>query len=527
MSEGPGFLEFFILEASDYVEQLDGLLLGGSSNGPDANAMQRVARALRGTATMAKLPTFAEVAGGVERVGRAMQEGVLSWDPALGGALVAAVDDLKALLHSARNWSPAEDQRATARTAELARFAPPRPFTPPSDRANARSAVAGSAFLSAEATNIAAGIELLTTRGGAADTAANLLGRVRALRGVAGVKEVGPLSDVLEATEDAARPLESAGATLTPESRRLLDSAAEYLRVLSSSLRFDGDVNAPSAARDAFLEAQEAWAGKIGDEQRVVPVSSLFYVDGGPGLVEAAQNPPTSAAERFRLELVSHGEHLRQIADAARHAVDQNAQDRARRDLRRALRALQSSAASFGEQTIADLIGIRVGAPGELDARTLASLDELAAVLAQPTIQTDKLITRLREFSGVKAPSKRTSAETREIPVESIPDPVRRAPESPASAPTPLSLLDSALGSAASLIDSGLAALEGLSTEPWVAPVAIPEEAVVPIESLLYRGRAALDRAAELREQMRRDGSTIDKADLEELFDLLELARAE
>ena len=36
MSEGPGFLEFFILEASDYVEQLDGLLLGGSSTGPDA-----------------------------------------------------------------------------------------------------------------------------------------------------------------------------------------------------------------------------------------------------------------------------------------------------------------------------------------------------------------------------------------------------------------------------------------------------------------------------------------------------------
>ena len=49
MSEGPGFLEFFILEASDYVEQLDGLLLGSSSNGPDADAIQRVARALRRT----------------------------------------------------------------------------------------------------------------------------------------------------------------------------------------------------------------------------------------------------------------------------------------------------------------------------------------------------------------------------------------------------------------------------------------------------------------------------------------------
>ena len=96
-----------------FVEQLDGLLLGGSPAGPDADAMQRVARALRGTATMAKLPSFAEVAAGVERVGRAMQEGVLRWDPALGGAMVATIDDLKTLLHSARTWSAADDQRAS------------------------------------------------------------------------------------------------------------------------------------------------------------------------------------------------------------------------------------------------------------------------------------------------------------------------------------------------------------------------------------------------------------------------------
>src|SRR5947209_14045039 len=107
MTEGAGFLEFFILEASDYVEQLDGMLLGGSAAGPDADAMQRVARALRGTATMAKLPSFAEVAAAVERVGRAMQDGALRWDPALGGAMIATIDDLKALLHAARTWSPA------------------------------------------------------------------------------------------------------------------------------------------------------------------------------------------------------------------------------------------------------------------------------------------------------------------------------------------------------------------------------------------------------------------------------------
>ena len=61
-----GFLDFFILEAGDYVEQLDAQLLSGGAAGPDADTLQRVARALRGSATMAKLPAFAEMAAGIE-----------------------------------------------------------------------------------------------------------------------------------------------------------------------------------------------------------------------------------------------------------------------------------------------------------------------------------------------------------------------------------------------------------------------------------------------------------------------------
>ena len=69
------------------------------------------------------------------------------------------------------------------------------------------------------------------------DTAANVLRRIRALRGVAGVKEVAPLADALEATEDAGRGLESGHQPLTPDARRLLEVAAAYLRTLSSALR--------------------------------------------------------------------------------------------------------------------------------------------------------------------------------------------------------------------------------------------------------------------------------------------------
>lgn len=540
MSEGPGFLEFFILEASDYVEQLDGLLLGGSSTGPDADAMQRLARALRGTATMAKLPSFADVAAGVERVGRAMHDGALQWDPALRGALTSAVDDLKTLIHSARKWSPAEDQRAQSRSEELAKFAPFGGASGLKTQAAQKSAVAGSAFLAAEASNIAAGLELLNTRAGAADTASNLLRRVRALRGVAGVKEVAPLADVLEATEDAARGLELGDATLTPQSRQLFETAAAYLREVASALTYDTDVNAATPARDAFLAAQDDWAGRAGQGDQVVPITSLFYVDGGPGVVDVAPNPPTSASARFRLELVSHGEHLRQLVDSARQARDPAMLDRARRDLKRAFRALGATADSFGERAVSEAIRARTASVDTLDAATLDSLDQLSAVLSTPNADTVQLVTELTasapqtESAAAEAPAAPEVAppaaepptpERRLTPVESMIASVTETAKSVADVAQ--SVAESAKSAAATLIDSGLAALEDLGTEPWLPPVAIPEEAVVPIETLLYRGKAALDRAAEIRDQARRSGRRIDDETLDELFDLVELARSE
>ena len=53
----------------------------------------------------------------------------------------------------------------------------------------------------------------------------------------------------------------------------------------------------------------------LAERERVVPISELFYGDGGggsegdnEGVVAAASAPPTSASERFRLELVSQGQ---------------------------------------------------------------------------------------------------------------------------------------------------------------------------------------------------------------------------
>jgi len=506
MTAPAGFLEFFILEASEYVEQLDGLLLAAGASGPDSAAFQRTARALRGTATMAKLGPFAEVAAALERVGRVLQDGALRWEPALRGALVAAVDDLKVLLHAVRSLSPAEDSRARALASELAKYLPGASSTPVAP--NAATATAAP-FLAGEAANIAAGLELLTTRPGDIATAANVLKRVRALRGVAGVSSVGPLADALEATEDAARGLETGSEGITPQARALLESAAAYLRTLSSAMRGGVDVNAPSLARDGFNAALDNWSASTSERERVVPIAELFYGEN-EGVVSAASAPPTSASERFRLELVSQGEHLRQVVAGARQAPDSAALSRSQRDLRRALRALQAAAESFGETEVSTLIGQRIDALSQLDGRALDDLNSVAAALTDATSPGTDLRTRLRQIAD------------KTVTRPATPPPAAPAVRAPLESPrgrTP--------GRVAALLDSAVFAIESLSGQPLAAAVEIPEDALVPIGSLLYRGRAALDRALEIRDEVRQSGGSANKAALDELFELIDLARTE
>ena len=75
-----------------------------------------------------------------------------------------------------------------------------------------------------------------------------------------------------------------------------------------------------------------------------------------------------------------------------------------------------------------------------------------------------------------------------------------------------------------SLLDAGIAKLGTLRTEPLAVPAPLPEQPAVPIDVLLYRGRAAIERCIEIRDQVRSAGGPVDAETLGELFDLLELA---
>lgn len=74
------------------------------------------------------------------------------------------------------------------------------------------------------------------------------------------------------------------------------------------------------------------------------------------------------------------------------------------------------------------------------------------------------------------------------------------------------------------LLGSSIVQLGGVAGGTRKTPVPIPPP--VAIESLLYRGRAALERALEIR-SARREGQMLTKETIEELLDLIALAAEE
>ena len=544
MTAPAGFLDFFVLEASEYVEQLDALMLGAGAAGPDLDALQRAARALRGSATMARLAAFAEMASGIERVGHGLRGGTTEWSPALRGAIVAAVDDCKILIRNVRAWSPADDARSRARIDELARYAPARVATPTASHPQAPD----GGYLVTEVANIGAGAELLATRPADRDAAANVLRRVRALRGVAAVKDHPALAEVLEATEHAAHPLERGEPRISAERLAVLGAAATVLRSIAAAMRAGGSLEPASPELATFAGTLDAMQEKETEEERVVPVGEFFYDDGSPSVVQRAANPPTSPAERFRLEVVSQGEHLRRLVGDARTARDDLSRDRVRRALRQALRGLRLAAESYGEHDVAAFVASHNDDVVRLDARALDSLDEIATMLAQPSSAAGSLAARLRALSEAQAAPASAASVAAEAPAPpQAPAPVASprpamtpvggsalAPPTPEpqerDRPAAAAMAAAAAGAVApkqelgALLDAGIRKLGALQAAPLAEPLPLPEQPPVAIDVLLYRGRAAIERCREIRDQLRSAGGPVDADSLGELFDLLDLA---
>jgi chemotaxis protein histidine kinase CheA len=123
----PGrLLDFFSLEAGEYLTRLETLATQQSMQPADATRFAAAARGLRGSATMAKAGGVSKLAASVERVAAGVVQGGISWEPELQRSVVGAIDDLKLLVRSVRDWSAEQDARVEENVRRLARYAPAR-----------------------------------------------------------------------------------------------------------------------------------------------------------------------------------------------------------------------------------------------------------------------------------------------------------------------------------------------------------------------------------------------------------------
>ncbi len=539
MTSPDGLQHFFILEATDYIDRLDSLVTSAGEEGPDASALSRYARNLRGSATMSRQMAVAELATALERLARALRNRTVAWNVAASAVVVSAIDDLRLLVRAVRSPAGDESGRVRARVEELGKLVPTTVSqfaTPPLSHPTG-----ALTFLAAEAAELARAIDHLVSAPDDDTARAHPAERVRALRGVAELKDIPALGDVVDAIESTLKTLElSLSHTASTKQKTLLTACAAMLRRVARDIASRGRVSDDIPELASFKSALAAVDQDAGQGDRIVPIAQLFHDDEGPHILTTAPQPPTSAAERFRLEVVSLAENLRGVVAQARANRAPDQRERNQRELRAALRALGGAANSFGEKQVARFSAewsVRV--PTLNDAQ-LEALDRAAALLANPATRPEDVARGLERLAAPRTPHQgvhgvatapladediatmlRTPTPVSAIaaPRAQEPAPVAEAPPRPSSpTPTGRKLQD--------FLQNGIAGFGALENTPLTNPAVIADDAIVPIESLLYRGKAALERARELRASMLSDRAPA-RETIEELFDLLDLAIAD
>ena len=499
----PELLRFFHAEAREYLDGLEDLASATASFEERAGSFVAAARALRGSATMARAPRIAEIALAMERIANGVRDGEIAWTGDLQQELLEAISDLRHFVTTSGNWSSGDDRSAVDRLTSLRERLPAGMATPPAPP------VAGTTpiFIALQASAIAADLENYLSRPGTRGLVNDVVNRLRSLRGIAGVADHPPLGEVADAVERTLREL-APDAVLREVDAELLRAAIAVFRRASSELRARGRFESASPEVDRFARAAAAAAPTPAAEAPVIRIEELFFTDSGPHIVRRGSAPARSAEARFRDEVVARAEHLRRLVAEARAATDPFTRERVRRDLKTYLGRLDEFARSFGAQQVATVVA-EAAAQDAFPETVLEAVDNVARILTTPGLGLDEMERQL----AVGERKRWTPAATPSVDMPHYAD----------RAPTPSPRSGRALRE---MLDASITELSSLDDVPLIEPARTVEDPVVPIEALLYRGQAALDRARELRDQLRSRGTTDPEA-LHELYDLLDLARAE
>src|SRR6266550_1979560 len=500
-----GMSDFFALEAGEYLERLDGLLAKGSS--PSADEIVRLARALRGSALMASQPAIARTAAGLEAVARAVREGRRAWDPQTQQLALRGVDDLKIFVRRAGSWTEADTAKA----------------------------------------------EALGANPLAHDPLQHVVRALQPLRGLAALNDLPPLPDLLEGIERAIGELSRSGLEAPANVVDLFQAAAGAIARAAREVAERGRPDPEGADFRGFagllVKFMEA-------EPDAVSIGSLYYNDSGPHIVSRGV-PAARPSTLGKLELVSHGEHLRQAADSLERAPSATQRELRAHTLGTTFRALANAAggvladraaqfATAAREAVAS--GVAVSSPaafaaelrraGDLLARSSAGDEEALATELDAITATVQTIQPGAAPPRSPGPVRPAPAATMARPPAAAPaGPVPRAAPTPAPAPAPAPprQAEQAIPETPDLVGSwaayqrlsaggiGAASLAEL-LGGTAAPVSPTEPAAVDVRALLYRGDRALLRAQELRAAAKQASGDTLRELVEEVCDLVALA---
>ena len=591
MTQPLGVDDFFALEAGEYLDRLSALV--ASPGPPSADELVRFTRALRGSALMANQQAIARAAGGLEHLVRGYRDGRRSWDSDMAALFREATDVLRTLVERARTWTPEDGARAERLALHLERSAgcAPRPVTAPSP---SHSETGVRAFLAREAAALGSVLDQagrsLHAGSVSGDAIQGVLRRMQPLRGLAALTDYPPLPDLLDGIE---RTVLAVGRLeLPPKDGAIrLDAAAAGL---SRAARDIADRGHPDVEADEFRHFAELLLAPPPQETPIVPIEALFFT-GEDGIVQRGTTPrATTATSLGAAAVVSRGEHLCQAADEIAEASSAPQRDLRLHVLATDLRTLASGLPSGLEIAVeafavsaraavargaaaaqpiqyADLIreaGSRLRGYTEVtQPATLAgAFDQLigamdlleAAAVAHPAppaipVAEIPFTARPVEPDADVVPIESLAPEESEIvPIDELaPDegdivPIESLeydePEELAAVATVTSSDgDWDLAASYSLYEELRGRVSGapMAVAPAPTPVrvvapepVVVEQTVVDIAELLYRGRAALERADQVQRAIRSAVSAAKPMSaiqplVDELLDLVELAVAD
>jgi chemotaxis protein histidine kinase CheA len=474
MTQPLGIDDFFVLEASEYLDRL--AVLAGGSTAPNADELVRFTRALRGSALMANQQPIARASSGLEHLVRGFRDGKRTWDHDLTSLTREAVDMLRTLVERVRSWTPDDTARAERLALQLEAAAGSGGRTSGSSAIINDSGV--RAFLARESAALGSvldqGARSLLGGSASAETLQAIQRRMQPLRGLAALNDYPPLPDLLDGIERALVGVSRLEIGPIDGGARL-ESAA---RALSRAARDIAEHGHPQADAAEFRSFASLVLASESAEQPVVSIESLYF-DGQEGIVERGTPPRTGPATGFgAAAVVSRGEHLTQQADELASAASAT-----QRDLR--LHVL-----------VGDLRTLGAGLPAGLDVAVDAFGVSARAAIARGVGVTQgerfcailrEAGNRLRGFTEVTQPNTLTLAFSELIAQLDRLGSGQDTEPTPAisvnTAPTPAISVNTPPTAAVTIAEPPRADVPVLHGEP---PLSIDDESdVVPIESLL------------------------------------------